>query len=124
MNKLETLENWQRQYSTYRRRYILFCAISITSLIILASLIGILGAYAFENPFLFTSIAVMIMLINIVSVQNEANYGMPKRQIKEWKKRLSKSDDAIKSFAAGVEYDASLLGLEPINKIEFRRKTT
>jgi hypothetical protein len=39
-----------------------------------------------------------------------------------WKKKLSKDINAAREYATLLEYQASLVGLEPINKIEFKVK--
>jgi hypothetical protein len=69
----------------------------------------------FWSPIILTACVVIASIGFAGNVQGWYPLGI-------WRRHMLKHKNTEKELAVIVEYEASLLGLEPVNKIEFRRK--
>ncbi len=62
----------------------------------------------------------MLVVIAAIYTGNCSHLGAA---LKWWKKRVARSEDSAREYAAMVDWESDSIGLEPTSKIEFRRKT-
>jgi hypothetical protein len=114
----DTMQAWEKEHSKARTMKlvsypVIFIAFALTSAIAAYFISGI-------------GIIILFLACLIVGTFGVGVYvaaDAPLRNIKFWKKRIAKSDEAIQEIAAGIMFEADKMGLEPVNKIEFRRKS-
>jgi hypothetical protein len=117
MTEFDYKDFWRKTYKDYHNmRYYSFLTM-LPGAVLLFTVFAIQSNNSLKG-LLGIGIGLVIILIGfylfVTSVTQIGN-------INRWKRQVAKNEEAIKKIAAGMEYQAELMGLEPVNKIEFRK---
>ncbi len=111
--KLNNLDDCQKASRFYGRMSVAF----FTELVICVALAVVFYTRTtdFWSPIIFTALAVITSIGLTVNLFALYPLGV-------WRRHILKNKNTMKELAVVVEYEASLLGLEPVSKIEFKFK--
>jgi 5-bromo-4-chloroindolyl phosphate hydrolysis protein len=118
MQKLDTRQDWEKAFRKIRIREIASCVISSVLLIFVVVILQVLLDDIKWELIIVVTVLITYLCTLIYGVASVTSSG-----IKEWKKRLLKNEElTCKEYATGIEYQLELIGLESLNKLEFRKK--
>ncbi len=117
--KLDTIAAWEAQSKKTKIYSNVTCALFIVSFFT-CLVIGIVNISSMKVETLF----ILSLVILELSAMAYSGFDMRFRNIKGWRKRIPQNNEAINELATGIEFEIRQMGLEPINKIELKRKSS
>ncbi len=120
MNIFSDRQGWKNLYRAFKY---LNNAARILLLLCLLAILAI--TTVFTNQFSTATISITISIsvaIALIGCFFMGVFGALLQFINLWKKRVVNDDKAIREIAIGIEYQLEMMGLEPVNKIELKKK--